>query len=70
VCARQVHGRARCLPGDVGPGRDPPAERLYDAKLDHQPVLAIVGQQARVALGSSYQQEVDPVSLFKYAAAA
>jgi thiamine pyrophosphate-dependent acetolactate synthase large subunit-like protein len=33
-------------------------------------VLAIVGQQARVALGSSYQQEVDPVSLFKYAAAA
>ena len=38
---------------------------LYDAKLDHQPVVAIVGQQARMALGGSYQQEVDLVSLFK-----
>jgi pyruvate dehydrogenase (quinone) len=33
--------------------------------MDHQPVLAIVGQQARTALGSNYQQEVDLVSLFK-----
>src|SRR5256886_2449911 len=38
---------------------------LYDAKLDHQPVVAIVGQQARAALGGNYQQEVDLVSLFK-----
>src|SRR5213595_2198420 len=38
---------------------------LYDAKLDHQPVLAIVGQQTRAALGGSYQQEVDLQSLFK-----
>ena len=38
---------------------------LYDAKLDHQPVVAIVGQQARAALGGSYQQEVDLVTLFK-----
>ena len=38
---------------------------LYDAKLDGQPVLAVVGQQARTALGSSYQQELDLTSLFK-----
>src|SRR5205814_7747331 len=38
---------------------------LYDAKLDHQPVLAIVGQQARMGLGGNYQQEVDLVTLFK-----
>jgi pyruvate dehydrogenase (quinone) len=38
---------------------------LYDAKLDHHSVVAIVGQQARSALGGNYQQEVDLVSLFK-----
>src|SRR3954453_1844797 len=38
---------------------------LYDAKLDHAPVLAIVGQQKRTSLGSSYQQEVDLQTLFK-----
>ncbi len=38
---------------------------LYDAKLDHVPVVAIVGQQARTAMGGSYQQEVDLQTLFK-----
>jgi pyruvate dehydrogenase (quinone) len=38
---------------------------LYDAKADHMPVVAIVGQQARSALGASYQQEVDLQNLFK-----
>ena len=38
---------------------------LYDAKMDHAPVLAIVGQQARSGLGSFYQQEVDLANLFK-----
>src|SRR5947209_20384927 len=38
---------------------------LYDAKLDHQPVVAIIGQQKRISLGGDYQQEVDLVSLFK-----
>jgi len=33
--------------------------------MDHQPVLAIVGQQARNALGGQYQQELDLVSMFK-----
>lgn len=48
-----------------GPGAIHLLNGLYDAKMDHQPVVAIVGQQARGALGGSYQQEVDLVSLFK-----
>jgi pyruvate dehydrogenase (quinone) len=48
-----------------GPGAIHLLNGLYDAKLDHQPVVAIIGQQARAALGGSYQQEVDLVSLFK-----
>jgi len=48
-----------------GPGAIHLLNGLYDAKLDHQPVVAIVGQQQRAALGASYQQEVDLVSLFK-----
>ena len=48
-----------------GPGAIHLLNGLYDAKADHQPVLAIVGQQARAALGGDYQQEVDLVSLFK-----
>src|SRR4051812_35388544 len=48
-----------------GPGAIHLLNGLYDAQLDHQPVVAIVGQQARAALGGSYQQEVDLASLFK-----
>jgi len=48
-----------------GPGAIHLLNGLYDAKLDHQPVVAIVGQQARAALGGNYQQEVDLQSLFK-----
>ncbi len=48
-----------------GPGAIHLLNGLYDAKMDHQPVLAIVGQQARAALGGHYQQEVDLDSLFK-----
>jgi pyruvate dehydrogenase (quinone) len=48
-----------------GPGAIHLLNGLYDAKLDHQPVLAIVGQQARAALGGHYQQEVDLLTLFK-----
>ncbi|MGN6589393.1 MAG: thiamine pyrophosphate-binding protein, partial [Sphingomicrobium sp.] len=48
-----------------GPGAIHLLNGLYDAKLDHQPVVAIVGQQARSALGGHYQQEVDLISLFK-----
>ncbi len=48
-----------------GPGAIHLLNGLYDAKLDHQPVVAIIGQQARLSLGGSYQQEVDLLSLFK-----
>lgn len=48
-----------------GPGAIHLLNGLYDAKLDHQPVVAIVGQQARRSIGSDYQQEVDLISLFK-----
>ena len=48
-----------------GPGAIHLLNGLYDAKLDHQPVVAIVGQQASTALGAEYQQEVDLLSLFK-----
>jgi pyruvate dehydrogenase (quinone) len=48
-----------------GPGAIHLLNGLYDAKADHQPVLAIVGQQQRAALGGDYQQEVDLLSLFK-----
>lgn len=48
-----------------GPGAIHLLNGLYDAKMDHQPVVAIIGQSALAALGGSYQQEVDLVSLFK-----
>lgn len=48
-----------------GPGAVHLLNGLYDAKMDHQSVVAIVGQQARAALGGSYQQEIDLISLFK-----
>jgi pyruvate dehydrogenase (quinone) len=48
-----------------GPGAIHLLNGLYDAKMDHAPVVAIVGQQARAAIGGTYQQEVDLVTLFK-----
>jgi pyruvate dehydrogenase (quinone) len=48
-----------------GPGAIHLLNGLYDAKLDHVPVVAIVGQQKRSSIGASYQQEVDLQSLFK-----
>src|SRR5512142_844045 len=48
-----------------GPGAIHLLNGLYDAKMDHQPVVAIVGQSARSAMGGSFQQEVDLDNLFK-----
>ena len=48
-----------------GPGAIHLLNGLYDAKLDHAPVVAIVGQQKRMSLGGEYQQEVDLNTLFK-----
>ena len=53
-----------------GPGASHLITGLYDARIDHMPVLAIVGQQARAALGGHYQQELDLVSMFKDVAGA
>ncbi|MCA1391409.1 thiamine pyrophosphate-requiring protein [Bradyrhizobium sp. IC3123] len=53
-----------------GPGASHLVTGLYDALLDHQPVLAIVGQQSRNALGGQYQQELDLLSMFKDVAGA
>src|SRR5947199_6004423 len=48
-----------------GPGAIHLLNGLYDARMDHQPVVAIVGQSALPAIGGNYQQEVDLISLFK-----
>ncbi|WP_067674909.1 thiamine pyrophosphate-requiring protein [Nocardia miyunensis] len=48
-----------------GPGAIHLLNGLYDAKLDHVPVVAIVGQTARSAMGGNYQQEVDLQALYK-----
>jgi pyruvate dehydrogenase (quinone) len=53
-----------------GPGATHLLTGLYDARMDHMPVLAIVGQQARTAMGAHYQQEVDLASMFKDVAGA
>ncbi|WP_075293152.1 thiamine pyrophosphate-requiring protein [Pararhizobium arenae] len=48
-----------------GPGATHLVTGMYDARADHQPLLAIVGQQAQGAIGGHYQQEVDIAALFK-----
>jgi pyruvate dehydrogenase (quinone) len=58
-------GRLGVCAATSGPGAIHLLNGLYDAKLDHVPVLAIVGQTNRSAMGGSYQQEVDLLSLFK-----
>lgn len=58
-------GRLGVCAATSGPGAIHLLNGLYDAKLDHVPVLAIVGQTARSAMGGSYQQEVDLLSLYK-----
>ena len=53
-----------------GPGASHLITGLYDARLDHMPVMAIAGQQARAAVGGHYQQELDLQSMFKDVAGA
>jgi pyruvate dehydrogenase (quinone) len=53
-----------------GPGASHLLTGLYDARLDHMPVLAIAGQQARTAVGAHYQQELDLNAMFKDVAGA
>lgn len=63
-------GRPGVCMATSGPGAIHLLNGLYDAKLDHVPVVAIVGQTARSAMGGSYQQEVDLQTLFKDVASA
>ncbi|HEX5224401.1 MAG TPA: thiamine pyrophosphate-binding protein, partial [Solirubrobacteraceae bacterium] len=66
ACAHaKFTGEAGVCLATSGPGAIHLLNGLYDAKLDHQPVVAIVGQQARLGLGGNYQQEVDLTTLFK-----
>ena len=58
-------GRPGVCMATSGPGAIHLLNGLYDAKLDHVPVVAIVGQTDRSAMGGSYQQEVDLQALFK-----
>jgi pyruvate dehydrogenase (quinone) len=58
-------GRLGVCMATSGPGAIHLLNGLYDAKLDHVPVVAIVGQTNRSAMGGSYQQEVDLLSLYK-----
>ena len=58
-------GRVGVCAATSGPGAIHLLNGLYDAKLDHVPVVAIVGQTARSALGGAYQQEIDLMSLYK-----
>ena len=62
--AKFTGGLGVCL-ATSGPGAIHLLNGLYDAKLDHQPVLAVVGQSVRAAIGGDFQQEVDLHSLFK-----
>jgi pyruvate dehydrogenase (quinone) len=61
----KVTGDVAVCMATSGPGAIHLLNGLYDAKLDHQPVVAIVGQQKRMSLGGHYQQEVDLITLFK-----
>src|SRR5947209_13095508 len=66
ACAHaKFTGRLGVCMATSGPGAVHLLNGLYDAKLDHQPVVAIVGQQARSSLGGHYQQEADLQGLFK-----
>src|SRR3954467_5993015 len=66
ACAHaKLTGEVGVCMATSGPGALHLLNGLYDAKLDHQPVLAIVGQQKTISLGGHYQQEVDLNTLFK-----
>ena len=58
-------GRVAVCAATSGPGAVHLLNGLYDAKLDHVPVVALVGQTERSAMGGSYQQEIDLLSLYK-----
>jgi pyruvate dehydrogenase (quinone) len=65
ACAHaKFTGEVGCCMATSGPGAVHLLNGLYDAKLDHQPVVAIVGQQKRISQGAHYQQEIFLEHLF------
>ena len=58
-------GRLGVCLATSGPGAIHLLNGLYDAKMDHAPVLALTGQTYHDLIGMQYQQEVDLLSLFK-----
>src|SRR5919198_1055622 len=71
ACAHaKLTGEGGVCMATPGPGAIHLLDGLYDAKLDHQPVVAIIGQQKTISLGANYQQEVDLQVLFKDVASA
>ena len=66
ACAHaKLTGEVGVCMATSGPGAIHLLNGLYDAKLDHVPVVAIVGQTERSAMGGAYQQEVDLQALLK-----
>jgi pyruvate oxidase len=61
----KLTGALAVCAGTAGPGAIHLLNGLYDAKMDHAPVLAITGQVETSLIGTSYQQEVNLVSLFE-----
>ena len=65
ACAHaKFTGQVGCCMATSGPGAVHLMNGLYDAKMDHQPVVAIVGQQKRISQGAHYQQEIALGNLF------
>ncbi|MFJ7150289.1 thiamine pyrophosphate-requiring protein [Streptomyces sp. NPDC100445] len=65
ACAHaKFTGEVGCCTATSGPGAVHLLNGLYDARLDHQPVVAVVGQQKRLSLGAHYQQEINLEVLF------
>ena len=60
----KLTGKLGICAGTVGPGAIHLLNGLYDAKMDHAPVLAITGQVPRSEIGSNYHQEVNLDRLF------
>jgi len=66
ACAHaKFTGRVGVCTATSGPGAIHLLNGLYDARMDHQPVVAIVGQAPLKSLGGHMQQEVDLPSLYK-----
>ena len=66
ACADVKYGGSPigCCAVTGGPGAVHALNGLYDAKLDHQPVVALLGHTAQTAQGGGYYQEIDLGALF------